>query len=214
MRLLKRNHPALGPSLRPSGKTCISRETPLPYPANIHMYEIRNGINSDPAFMQRERCSLQNRQAASGDADVHGFGLHMHAVLCNARRMLSQEFIRRGSTIPADDVEGLVRFEFLVKLIQQIEKSQINGLHCVAAIITEDPVNLLQGFGYILAIGPVNSFQAFTRMQVIKGQAFFSWRGSGYPCRQHPWHCQGCSCNGRQPGEIAPSYCPVCPSVA
>jgi hypothetical protein len=109
----------------------------MPDASHIHMDEIRTGIVSDPAFVQRECeisefCCTRSRQA-----NIDGHRLHVETVQGNAMAMSPQVCVAPWSAVSADDVNlrsGAARS--FHQIMEKVEKTRVIVVYLARAVIT------------------------------------------------------------------------------
>lgn len=156
----------------------LSRKSPLPHPAYIHVYKLRDWVIPYSTAMQPDRCVAQLRGWNSRNADVDGFAFHVHAVASDPRRCVAEGFIALRCSISAYNINlGSRTAKRHSEIIQQIEKTGIEFANVVGPVITEEIVEFTDCFRKIVIAFPINKIEPFTCVQVIEHQTVFSIRG-------------------------------------
>jgi hypothetical protein len=65
-------------------------------------------------------------------------------------------------------VEGIGRFHLLGQGVQEVEQTRIYVADIVSAVIAQEVVELSKGLGKILSGSPIDRFQAFSGVGVVK----------------------------------------------
>lgn len=122
------------------------RESLLSYPVDIDAHKFLDGNDFKPAVVERQSRSLQSCQVATRNADVHSFGLDMHATLSDACRVFPKIPLGGWRSAPADRVERLTLFELPIERMWQVEKLEVDGLHgdSFSSIAQNNTLRLLQ----------------------------------------------------------------------
>jgi hypothetical protein len=137
------------------------------------MYEIRPRIVANASPLQRHGNTLHRRSAGARKANIHGFTHDMQAVFGNLSTLLMQLVIRRGRTIARNNVEGLSRLQSCPHSKEEIEEIRVDGPDLVDSIIAQEMIDLSERLYHVLPLDPVDRFQTFAGMRIIKGQEFF-----------------------------------------
>ena len=145
--------------------------------AEIHVNEIRSSVVSDTAPVKGKCGIADHGRPRSWQTYIDGLGLHVQAVLGNARGVRAKILVAPRCPIAADDLNlraGTANRCFQIG--KQIKQARIVVMNVARAMIAYEMIHLRQRLGNVVFTATKYDVEPLASMSVIEPEAVF---GSG-----------------------------------
>jgi hypothetical protein len=108
-------------------------------------------------------------QLATREADVYRSTESVEATSGDASGGLPEHGVGFRGSIARNEVKWGVLLDHLPYAVQQVQQIWINGKYLARSMVTQEVIDVVQPRGQITTVGPINSVQGLSRVEVTKG---------------------------------------------